>query len=72
MDGVWNDNETGIDCGGPPICPRCPTGQGCKVGSDCESGVCWAGTCEPPKCTDGIKNGDEDDWDCGGTCPPCP
>ncbi len=24
-----------------------------------------------PNCIDGIKNGDETDIDCGGTCPPC-
>jgi len=71
-DGARNEDETGIDCGGPPSCPRCPAGQGCKLGSDCKSGVCWAGVCEPPTCTDGIKNGDEADWDCGGPCPPCP
>jgi hypothetical protein len=71
-DNTRNNNETGIDCGGPPNCPRCPAGQGCKVGSDCESSVCWAGMCEPPKCDDGIKNGDETDWDCGGSCGPCP
>jgi hypothetical protein len=72
LDKVKNDNETGIDCGGPPSCSRCPTGQGCKLGSDCESRVCWAGSCQPPTCTDGIKNGDETEWDCGGSCGPCP
>jgi hypothetical protein len=71
-DKARNNNETGVDCGGPPDCPRCPAGQGCKVASDCESNVCWAGMCEPPKCNDGIKNGDEVDWDCGGSCGPCP
>ena len=48
------------------------TGQTCKIGSDCESNVCWAGSCEPPKCNDGILNGDETAWDCGGSCGPCP
>lgn len=24
-----------------------------------------------PTCTDGIRNGDETDVDCGGSCPPC-
>jgi hypothetical protein len=71
-DGVRNDSETGIDCGGPPSCPRCPDGQHCKVPSDCQSDVCWTGICQPPKCNDGIKNGDETDWDCGGSCGPCP
>lgn len=70
-DGVKNDAETGVDCGGPPSALRCDDGQGCKVGSDCSSLICWAGVCVPPKCTDGIKNGDETDWDCGGSCGPC-
>ena len=70
-DGVKNENETGVDCGGPASAPRCEAGQGCKVASDCLSGVCWTGLCEPPKCDDGIKNGDEEDWDCGGSCGPC-
>jgi|SRR5579871_4972612 len=26
----------------------------------------------PPSCSDGIKNGDETDVDCGGSCPQCP
>ena len=71
-DGVRNGNETGIDCGGPPSCPRCKVGQGCKASSDCFSGVCWAGVCEAPSCNDGVLNGDEKDWDCGGSCAPCP
>jgi hypothetical protein len=25
----------------------------------------------PPTCTDGVKNGDETDVDCGGSCPRC-
>lgn len=45
-DGAKNGAETGIDCGGPPSCPRCAAGQGCAVPGDCESGVCWAGVCE--------------------------
>jgi hypothetical protein len=39
---------------------------------EAESSVCWAGMCEPPKCDDGILNGDETEWDCGGSCEPCP
>jgi hypothetical protein len=71
-DGVRNDNETGVDCGGPTNCPLCPAGQGCKAAADCLSKVCWAGVCQAPKCDDGIQNGDETDWDCGGSCAPCP
>jgi hypothetical protein len=73
-DGVVNDGETGIDCGGPPSCPRCPAAQGCAMGTDCDSGVCWTGKCQPPKCDDGVKNGKETSEDCGGggDCPDCP
>jgi hypothetical protein len=73
-DGVQNGAETGVDCGGP-VCPsRCPTGVGCKGGSDCQSMVCTTATlqCAAPTCTDGAKNGMETDVDCGGpTCLPC-
>lgn len=70
-DGVKNDGETGIDCGGPPSCKRCGAGQGCDLPSDCESKVCWAGICEAPKCDDGVQNGDELSIDCGGSCLAC-
>jgi len=71
-DGVKNDSETGVDCGGPPNCQRCPAGQGCQISTDCRSGVCWAGVCEAPSCADGFKNGDEVGEDCGGSCGACP
>jgi hypothetical protein len=71
-DGVQNDKETGIDCGGPTDCPLCPSGQGCRLRSDCQSGVCWEGLCQAPSCTDGWMNGDENGEDCGGPCVPCP
>lgn len=29
------------------------------------------GACPPASCTDGLKNGDETDVDCGGSCPRC-
>jgi hypothetical protein len=35
------------------------------------NGVCTAGFCQPAGCIDNIKNGDESDVDCGGSCPPC-
>jgi hypothetical protein len=51
----------------------------CKSNDDCGGGVCNAGTCAapgqaspPPSASDGIKNGDETDVDCGGSsAPPC-
>ena len=74
-DGAKNNLETAIDCGGPD-CPRCTDLSTCLVASDCVSGVCadvGAGLqCQPPSCTDGVKNGAETDTDCGGgTCAGC-
>ena len=71
-DGVRNGSESDIDCGGGS-CAACATGKTCGGASDCVSGICTSGTCQPqPTCTDGIKNGSETDIDCGGsTCPKC-
>ena len=70
-DGVKNDGETGIDCGGA-ICSPCPANQGCSTPSDCESKVCMFGICQAPTCFDAEQNGDEAGVDCGGAkCAPC-
>jgi hypothetical protein len=72
-DGVKDGTETDVDCGGGTCLP-CAAGQMCAVGTDCQSGICQAGKCQPAaaSCTDGIKNGNETDVDCGGgTCPKC-
>ena len=43
-----------------------------SAAASCPSGVCASGACQPPTCTDHVKNGDETGVDCGGpTCPPC-
>ncbi|HEV7732449.1 MAG TPA: hypothetical protein VGR62_09830 [Candidatus Binatia bacterium] len=71
-DGVQNGAETALDCGGPaPNCVRCANGLTCGGPSDCASGICTAGVCQPPSCTDGARNGTETDVDCGGGCPGC-
>jgi hypothetical protein len=71
-DGVENGAETAVDCGGPaPNCVRCANGQNCGAASDCASGICIGGLCQPPTCTDGARNGSETDVDCGGSCPAC-
>lgn len=67
-DGVMDDGETGIDCGGTPSCPLCPEGQKCGDDDDCQSSVCWAGVCEAPTCKDGKANGEETGIDCGPGC----
>ncbi len=76
MDGIKNQNETDIDCGG--VCPDCNVGQTCTMNSDCMSNTCNTGgtnTCVPagtPTCNDAAKNQDETDIDCGGAvCGPC-
>jgi alpha-tubulin suppressor-like RCC1 family protein len=68
--GVRDDGETAVDCGGE--CPPCEDGKGCETGADCQSLSCPSHTCVPARCDDMIKNGDETDVDCGGpSCAPC-
>ncbi|RLE38926.1 hypothetical protein DRJ17_02405, partial [Candidatus Woesearchaeota archaeon] len=78
-DGIQNQDETGIDCGGD-ICPdRCPGGEGCYDDTDCETGLrCDKsaggdyGVCIVPiaDCTDEkiLDPALETDVDCGATC----
>ena len=51
------------------------TGSTCTTGDDCQSGSCSAGTCgalSSAQTTDGKKDGNETDVDCGGgTAPQC-
>jgi len=57
-------------CGGP--CKPCGAGHSCGIDADCLSGRCVGGKCQAPTCDDSLKNGDEEDVDCGGpTCGPC-
>jgi hypothetical protein len=64
-----------FDCDGNPAdgCEPlpCSPGQHCATSADCSSGVCVGGLCASPTCTDGVKNENETDVDCGGVCPPC-
>lgn len=41
------------------------------IAASCPSGVCEGGACAAPTCTDGVKNGNESDKDCGSGCSPC-
>jgi hypothetical protein len=73
MDGFKDGTESDVDCGGTcgATCTDTPP-QDCKLGTDCISGVCTAGKCQVPTCSDGVKNGAETAKDCGGgTCPTC-
>jgi len=46
--GVTDDNETDVDCGGSELvgCVRCVGGQKCIEGTDCESLSCTSGVCD--------------------------
>jgi len=46
-------------------------GETCSLPGDCTSGVCTTNICRPLTCVDMIKNGDETDEDCGGSCGAC-
>lgn len=72
-DGIQNNGETGVDCGGPCIaCPTCNDG----IQNQGETGVDCGGPCAPcppaGNCFDGIQNNGETGVDCGGPCPKCP
>jgi hypothetical protein len=71
-DGVQNGAESDVDCGGGG-CALCWNGAHCAYDADCASGLCHLTdhTCGAPTCTDGRKDGDETDRDCGGACAPC-
>ena len=65
-DGIQNQGETGIDCGGP--CAACVT---CNDGiqNQGETGIDCGGPCAAcPTCNDGIQNQGEEGVDCGGPC----
>ncbi|HEY2746923.1 MAG TPA: hypothetical protein VGL86_20010 [Polyangia bacterium] len=68
-DGVRDDQETDVDCGGPS-CPGCATGQSCSANGDCANQLCNSVTmtCVANSCGDGILDGTETDVDCGGAC----
>jgi hypothetical protein len=70
-DGVQDGTETAADCGGGQ-CPPCADGKDCQKSTDCLPGHgCDVTThvCEATLCNDGVRDGDETDADCGGSCP---
>lgn len=65
-------DETDLDCGGS--CSPCARTQACKVDADCASFDCdhtHGERCIPASCKDGVKDNDETDLDCGGSCGAC-
>ncbi len=72
-DGLWNGNETDVDCGGAD-CPACGGNAYCVINADCGGLRCISEITGRHciSCTDGVKNGNETDVDCGGGyCPDC-
>jgi hypothetical protein len=69
-DRIVDGDETDVDCGGScgATCKDTGPQQTCKVAGDCVSGVCSGNplVCQPPTCTDTVKNGSETGPDCGG------
>ena len=71
--------------GGAPTMPTMPTtpppsvdagsaapgtpGATCSAGDDCDSNVCFFGSCRAPRCGDRVCNGDEDAKSCTMDCP---
>jgi len=72
-DGIQNQGETGVDCGGVN-CPSCDNVANCFDGVEngSETGIDCGGDCEPcvntATCFDGIINQNEQGVDCGGVC----
>ena len=71
-DGVLNNGEINIDCGGPNCeeCDHCTNGVW-----EPERGETWldcGGECPVcPTCANGVQDGDEIGIDCGGVCGGC-
>jgi len=74
-DGVQNNDETDVDCGGISR-KLCDDGKKCLTRLDCKSSVCkdmadgQGLRCQVPSATDLTRNGDETDIDCGGAIAP--
>jgi len=76
FDGIQNQDETGIDCGG--ICPSCLGDETCfdgvqnqdETGVDCGGEICDECALNAT-CFDGKKNQNETGVDCGGPCEAC-
>ncbi|MCA9586611.1 MAG: hypothetical protein KC657_14745 [Myxococcales bacterium] len=61
------DGECG---GGRCVSGACVPGAACTDDSACAGSKCVNGGCVPLSATDGVKNGDETDVDCGGSVAP--
>jgi hypothetical protein len=69
VDGIQDDGESDIDCGGNTTdgAPKCGVGKMCVLDNDCTSGACGADLhCAVSGAVDGKKDNGESDIDCGG------
>ncbi|WAS95619.1 fibrinogen-like YCDxxxxGGGW domain-containing protein [Nannocystis punicea] len=64
--GTAPTSTAGGVCGDGQVDP----GEACDDGNDADDDACTQ-TCALPSCSDGLKDGDESDVDCGGDCSPC-
>ena len=72
-DGVQNQDETDVDCGGQ-ICMPCMEQMGCNTTRDCRSSLFCdkdSNICLSKQCANGVQDANETDVDCGGNCAPC-
>jgi len=69
-DGIKNQDETGVDCGGR--CSACDIGIACGSNDDCDGYYCLDGSCAD-HCVSGVQEmqAGESDVDCGGNCEAC-
>jgi len=69
-DGMQNQGESDIDCGGP--CNPCSRGKMCNQDADCQTLNCDSGVCDwALQCSNSVLDPPETDIDCGGICPTC-
>ena len=70
--GIGEPGSAGPPDIGDPNPDGRPPGEGCANDGECRTGVCADGSCQAATSTDGVRNGDETDIDCGGSAgPPC-
>jgi hypothetical protein len=49
-DGIKNQGESDVDCGGTTTCPRCPDYKTCTAPTDCATAACTTGYCGTTGC----------------------
>ncbi|CAF1365766.1 unnamed protein product [Adineta ricciae] len=66
-DGIKNQDETGLDCGGKCAPKRkCLDGSNCVSSKDCQSRFCASNICIPSHYKNQMQDGGESGIDCGG------